>query len=398
MINKLRDLLTIGIATGLMLSSCNNEESPERFPQDLIRGERIIEVQVSTVGYNNEVDATAEKIRSLRIILLSDGYVEYNQKIDFTGGEDAPGFVYNFSKTTVPGNKRFYLLANEESVDNINIPGKSEEEALATLLDSYTNEELPASGTAGYQSGKAQELEGLLNAISFSPEYPKDGASIFLPYSSYYEGITMGADDKKVSKTMYLVPVATKLTFRFTNYRRYDLELQKLEFSSFSDKNYLMANLEDGEKDKKFNDERLYWIDWLHTVNTSSWANDWTPTVNDWIMNYKLPEGYANAAKSFIEAGQPKTLSKGGRTTVLGPYYYPETKFDNYTMSFTVKEAEEVAKVFDNNPVTSLKSLFRSTHVVINVELSQLEVMVYAEIEPWKEIDFKGYLEEDDED
>lgn len=398
MINKLRNLLTIGITMGLMFSSCRDGENPERFPHDLIQGERMIEVQVSTVSYNNEVEGTAEKIKSLRIILLSDGFVEYNQKIDFTGGEDAPGFVYNFSRTTVPGNKRFYLLANEESVNNIN-PGKSEEEALTTLLASYLNEELPASGTAGSQSGKAQELEDLLNSISFSPEYQTDDASVFLPYSSYYGGITVSANEKKVSKTMYLVPVATKLTFRFTNYRRYDLELQKLEFSSFSDKNYLMANLEDGEKNKEFNSESLYWIDWLHSVNTSSWANNWAPTDNVWIMNYNLPEGYANAAKSFIEAGQPKTLSKGGRTTVLGPYYYPETMFNDYAMSFTVKdEEEELPRDFINNYVTNIKSLFRSTHVVINVELSQLEVMVYAEIEPWKEIDFKGYLEEDDED
>ncbi|MCH5226237.1 MAG: hypothetical protein J1F16_00245 [Muribaculaceae bacterium] len=257
-------------------------------------------------------------------------------------------------------------------------------------------------------------------------------------------------------RDMYLVPAATKFTFSFVNKRPTSVYVKSISISSempenydgseqlpysISDSEYLFGQVETPEKDGK------YWVDWLQKVAQDSWnpgsgsTNSSVNALYGWIQDYSLPENAEN--KEVIWAPEsssgewvvpPGSLNTDGSVAStgllpLGPFYEPESK-NEITREFYVTdsngnpvyddngeiktEAKEMQAYFltldlldpsETDPkfqkpefvaveIAELQSLFRATHVHIEIVMGKNDYGIYAEIREWSEKTAHGYVEE----
>lgn len=433
---------------------------PEQQSPEAATGEKMLSLRIGTLNStSSSSDEITERIKSLRIIILSDGFIEYNQKFDYSQGESAPkkaeGTIETLKRATVAGNKKFYLIANEESVPEIHFDGKSAADlpegitdgnSLSDFLNHFTKDKLPSGGTLGFSnSGTGNKFEELINAAYFAPEYtPNEDNEVYLLYTSYYDGITADDDQTKtLTHTMYLVPAATKFTFNLYNYRNQPVVLDGMTLRALNSYNYIFAQLAESEKVKTLEDESLWWVDWLEKVGNGT-NNAWEKSEHSiedlddynqkvgWIENYFLP--LANeSTNSPIDISLEKyngeiwkvdqlrnieeppvititryfTESKNlGKRLVLdeesNSYY--EVDGQLYQVQFKVHEiregnieAETSTSAFMN--IDNLYALFRGTHVIIEVDMYESVVQVFCLIEEWgwNETIYKGYVQEDDD-
>ena len=162
----------------------------------------------ATRANDNDVE---EKISSLRVIMIDEeGTIECNELIEEKDFHNNPSDIedlYYFLRITSPGIKNFYLFANEDQFISVNKNDDTieiEETSLGSLLKEYR---------PGESHGK--DLEDLLETIFFTPDYEISGKEITLPYSCHYK-LDMQASIR-YDRPMWLVPVATKFYFNFTN-------------------------------------------------------------------------------------------------------------------------------------------------------------------------------------
>lgn len=373
--------------------SCTSDPYPGA-PEEAERLLLVLHIAPLEAGQTPAAAVAAEKIRSLRIILLSDGMLECNKLISFDGTEIFPGplstsqFQYDFTWSTFAGNKEFYLIANEASVTGLRfqepegddaqpLPGNLPDD-LTTLLNSY-EPDAPAKGTDAEKAAARQKGEAfarLLQAACFEPDYRADrNGDLFLPYVSYYGDIEVqrGAENDDVlggdPLRMFLVPAATKFTFHFVNHRPNDVEVNKIEVKKIDTHNFLLARV--GAKDyaKDFDGTSYYWIDWLARVSAASHANPGAyengqfNSIYGWIADYAMPAvtvptvarllGGADAGTDGADGSDGSDGSDdaagGGETAAprfvvpaqpgetdpagelqLGPYYLPESWYNAF--------------------------------------------------------------------
>ncbi|MCH5229770.1 MAG: hypothetical protein J1F12_07250 [Muribaculaceae bacterium] len=346
-------ILTLSLAG--VLTGCTNEpETPLNGASEGSTGDirPLITLNISslTTGYDARV---TERITSLRIIILSetDGktYVEWNKHIDLTAegnytGTSANTFNYIFSRSTVPGVKKFYLIANEETVNSVSFDDMDVPEWLETggslsdVLNHFGREYIP--GYDDYQiykdeedypeiseeQPKGEELLDIFSHIYFTPEYNIDNGNIKLLYSSYYEGFEiidpratrsskwggshtrdensegleidisdLRPEDYQVDNNFYLVPCATKFYLEFVNYRINSLKINSAEIGGIADTNFIIPQLEDSEKEKLLGGKKVWWTDWLAAVSKASHSYpEYEPNIgfnseNGWISDFRVP-------------------------------------------------------------------------------------------------------------
>ena len=436
--------MLIALCGSLMLGSCDDgsmladDMDPTDDPYAQLEDRPLVMVHIGAIGSGREASSGGvERIRTLRIIMIqNDGtnkYIEANQLID-TDNADL-GFKYIFRKRTVVGKKSFYLIANEGSVGSISLPadvelptGMPTNPSLTAFLNYFDpdmpDEEADGDGAASAKDYSAADFESLITSLAFEPEpiygkynvYPKSGADIYLPYSAYYSDFevkpTTGYDADFTDRPMYLVPVATKFSFKFINERvredrdDVDVAVDYLAVEKVNKTNYLMANLDSGELYKRIGDQELYWINWLRLV-----AEELKDTADDedenlfqngfygWIRGYNMPDSDDAHEFAFVPDGEADdpvnaptvkstslilkngTESEGGKitptTTEFGPFYLPEGKnmFEEKVETDTTGSEQE-----GDEPQTTivekykLKLRMRDTDVNVN-EQSRMKVM-----------------------
>lgn len=422
----------------------------------------VINVRTVTPNGTATSDRVKEKIKSVRFIMLCDGEIKANIFKSLTQEELATDFVYTYEGEYLAGNKEFIVLANEESVNacqlqfgSYTLPSELAGLDLSGILNYYKLSDNAAQG---------QELKQLLNALNFDPNQAyaindgleEDGdenpgisnsinygprGDIYLPYSVYYSekditDITEYTDNDNVvtgiKAEMYLVPIATKFEFHFTNKRLHDVEVSGLSVTGFDNLNYLLAQVGASDLKKKLPGEKdaIYWPDWLAKVAEKSWNYSGSDANLDfsnrygWIGNYSIPEASSNSDGDFTNPNNTSgiwtvpgmmitsTDSIAG-TLNLGPYYIPEswraytytdpnTKKDvtiqRYGLNMRLHDTSSTSTgndpVFSNSdtPIENIGALFRNTHVVINIIMSEGESGVYAQIEPWTPRNGQGYV------
>lgn len=317
-----------------------------------------------------------EKMRTLRIVILHpDGTVEHNEHIDF--GTMAQTQYVQFLPVKPNEKKTIYLLANEESVSELN----------NKELNTFT------PGSSGFKT-KVDDL-------AFVPDYT--GSPV--PMTSKYE---LEINKEAQICQFYLVHAATKFTFRFKNMRNGPVTVNSITVSAIADRMYLMPHKQNQTMDFEEADGSitpLYWIDWLQRVSEESQANPDNPTnmnlagERGWIMDYDIPGGATHKSVTRTTNLQVPKATIVGQTITPGTaeypsFYLPESKklekTDNgayspqsYTMTINLKDNynknQTFTLAFDN-----LKALFRNTHVVANVELSEkVTVTMEYTVCPW---------------
>lgn len=327
-------------------------------------------------------EADLETINTVRIILTDNSdKIIYNNLLSFNGVQ-SKDFSHTETFTTSAGKKNLFVIANEESIVDYNY---SEENNFSNLLNSYT------TGRSGF--------EDFINSVYFTPDYTRP-----LPATCYYK---LNIEQEGEEHTAYMVNVATKFKIILNNYRNDEVIFNQISLSSIADRNFLMAKID--EENQFIKD--TYWIDWLQkTVEDTNDSSLDDPTgsnnaINEkwgWLTDYNMPEGTTHSIKYFIPEKEKwiveKAIEKEGdlpeaKVLEKGPFYFPESKFipdvktnQSYTLDFEIQMADGHTKTL-SKPLPYIKTLFRNTYVIFNVEMDNATEDIYVEVRNWENQD-----------
>lgn len=357
-----------------MLTACNRG-----FADGLSLDARTVMLGVTTEVLGSARDGAGselpdiEKMSTLRIVVLHpDGTVEHNRFIDFGGSMQSE--YTRFLEVRPNEKKSIFLIANEISISS----------DLHAALEAYT------TGKQGF--GEA------VGGVSFVPDYSRP-----LPMSSVYE-VEIGDVGRECR--FYLVRAAAKFTFRFTNRRSGAVAVNSIAVSDIADETYLMPRkiaptmmFRESEQSPL---EELYWIDWLKRVSDESQQNPDDKGLADrrgWIFDYDIPKTAhrsvtVQAPDDFRVAGLVYDMGVPRPGTAVFPaFFLPESKSlkadsgsygeQEYFMTLSMTDSSNETKTF-RCPFDNLKSLFRNTHVTVDILLHekgiQVDVIPYSEV------------------
>ena len=363
--------MTILVSWALLSASCRGGEvsyTDEVQPDDdtailVLRTGLLDQTRVSD-RVNDAVDNPVEYMYTLRIVILHEnGTVEHNMYIDF--GEIPQTECYRIFKVTRNETKKIYLIANEENAST------DLHEQLETLTTGNTT------------------FASIVDNFVFIPDYKNP-----IPMSSVYD-VPVKAENL-VEREFYLVRAATKFAFRFTNKRKSKVSIDAIHISDIAGATYLIPHKRE-PLFMSFDDESLYWINWLKKVADESQQSPDDVELADkrgWIQAYDIPSETSHQEVTVngpLEV--PSMTGDQPGKAVFPVFYLPERKKlkagsatygeQEYTLKLDMSEnGKELSftKTFPN-----LKALFRNTHVLVDITFTEkdevkVQVVPYAEV------------------
>lgn len=363
--------MTILVNWALLSASCRGGEvsyTDEVQPDDdtailVLRTGLLDQTRVSD-RVNDAVDNPVEYMYTLRIVILHEnGTVEHNMYIDF--GEIPQTECYRIFKVTRNETKKIYLIANEENAST------DLHEQLETLTTGNTT------------------FASIVDNFVFIPDYKNP-----IPMSSVYD-VPVKAENL-VEREFYLVRAATKFAFRFTNKRKSKVSIDAIHTSDIAGATYLIPHKRE-PLFMSFDDESLYWINWLKKVADESQQSPDDVELADkrgWIQAYDIPSETSHQEVTVngpLEV--PSMTGDQPGKAVFPVFYLPESKKlkagsatygeQEYTLKLDMSEnGKELSftKTFPN-----LKALFRNTHVLVDITFTEkdevkVQVVPYAEV------------------
>ena len=363
--------MTILVSWALMSASCRGGEvsyTDEIQSDDdtaiLVLRTGLLDQTRASDRVNDAVDNSVEYMYTLRIVILHEnGTVEHNMYIDF--GEIPQTECYRIFKVTRNETKKIYLIANEENVST------DLHEQLETLTTGNTT------------------FASIVDNFVFIPDYKNP-----IPMSSVYD-VPVKAENL-VEREFYLVRAATKFAFRFTNKRKSKVSIDAIHISDIAGATYLIPHKRE-PLFMSFDDESLYWINWLKKVADESQQSPDDVELADkrgWIQAYDIPSETSHQEVTVngpLEV--PSMTGDQPGKAVFPVFYLPESKKlkagsatygeQEYTLKLDMSEnGKELSftKTFPN-----LKALFRNTHVLVDITFTEkdevkVQVVPYAEV------------------
>ncbi len=363
--------MTILVSWALLSASCRGGEvsyTDEVQPDDdtailVLRTGLLDQTRVSD-RVNDAVDNPVEYMYTLRIVILHEnGTVEHNMYIDF--GEIPQTECYRIFKVTRNETKKIYLIANEENAST------DLHEQLETLTTGNTT------------------FASIVDNFVFIPDYKNP-----IPMSSVYD-VPVKAENL-VEREFYLVRAVTKFAFRFTNKRKSKVSIDAIHISDIAGATYLIPHKRE-PLFMSFDDESLYWINWLKKVADESQQSPDDVELADkrgWIQAYDIPSETSHQEVTVngpLEV--PSMTGDQPGKAVFPVFYLPESKKlkagsatygeQEYTLKLDMSEnGKELSftKTFPN-----LEALFRNTHVLVDITFTEkdevkVQVVPYAEV------------------
>ena len=363
--------MTILVSWALLSASCRGGEvsyTDEVQPDDdtaiLVLRTGLLDQTRASDRVNDAVDNSVEYMYTLRIVILHEnGTVEHNMYIDF--GEIPQTECYRIFKVTRNETKKIYLIANEENAST------DLHEQLETLTTGNTT------------------FASIVDNFVFIPDYKNP-----IPMSSVYD-VPVKAENL-VEREFYLVRAATKFAFRFTNKRKSKVSIDAIHISDIAGATYLIPHKRE-PLFMSFDDESLYWINWLKKVADESQQSPDDVELADkrgWIQAYDIPSETSHQEVTVngpLEV--PSMTGDQPGKAVFAVFYLPESKKlkagsatygeQEYTLKLDMSEnGKELSftKTFPN-----LKALFRNTHVLVDITFTEkdevkVQVVPYAEV------------------
>ena len=363
--------MTILVSWALLSASCRGGEvsyTDEVQPDDdtaiLVLRTGLLDQTRASDRVNDAVDNSVEYMYTLRIVILHEnGTVEHNMYIDF--GEIPQTECYRIFKVTRNETKKIYLIANEENAST------DLHEQLETLTTGNTT------------------FASIVDNFVFIPDYKNP-----IPMSSVYD-VPVKAENL-VEREFYLVRAATKFAFRFTNKRKSKVSIDASHISDIAGATYLIPHKRE-PLFMSFDDESLYWINWLKKVADESQQSPDDVELADkrgWIQAYDIPSETSHQEVTVngpLEV--PSMTGDQPGKAVFPVFYLPESKKlkaglatygeQEYTLKLDMSEnGKELSftKTFPN-----LKALFRNTHVLVDITFTEkdevkVQVVPYAEV------------------
>lgn len=363
--------MTILVSWALLSASCRGGEvsyTDEVQPDDdtaiLVLRTGLLDQTRASDRVNDAVDNSVEYMYTLRIVILHEnGTVEHNMYIDF--GEIPQTECYRIFKVTRNETKKIYLIANEENAST------DLHEQLETLTTGNTT------------------FASIVDNFVFISDYKNP-----IPMSSVYD-VPVKAENL-VEREFYLVRAATKFAFRFTNKRKSKVSIDAIHISDIAGATYLIPHKRE-PLFMSFDDESLYWINWLKKVADESQQSPDDVELADkrgWIQAYDIPSETSHQEVTVngpLEV--PSMTGDQPGKAVFPVFYLPESKKlkaglatygeQEYTLKLDMSEnGKELSftKTFPN-----LKALFRNTHVLVDITFTEkdevkVQVVPYAEV------------------
>ncbi len=229
----------------------------------------------------------------------------------------------------------------------------------------------------------------IVDNFVFIPDYKNP-----IPMSSVYD-VPVKAENL-VEREFYLVRAATKFAFRFTNKRKSKVSIDAIHISDIAGATYLIPHKRE-PLFMSFDDESLYWINWLKKVADESQQSPDDVELADkrgWIQAYDIPSETSHQEVTVngpLEV--PSMTGDQPGKAVFPVFYLPESKKlkagsatygeQEYTLKLDMSEnGKELSftKTFPN-----LKALFRNTHVLVDITFTEkdevkVQVVPYAEV------------------
>ena len=423
--------------------ACSGDSASE---PDLPGGEDkyMLLLRISPLDTGEAADAeVTERIKSLRVIVLTapeEGTdavpeIEYNRLVtpaEF-GTTAATGFQYEIMLLTTEGKKDVYLIANEGSIGTIAYQTAEGSTLNVGALPTTFGDFLDRYKTGGDgPAPDAAEFKEAVEAIYFEPEYEyesepgSDERTLYLPYMSHYEVEATKRSNNRL--TMYLVPVATKFTFKFINKLNREVSLNEISVKSTDTQNFLLAHVGEEDYEKDFDETTMYWVDWLAKVAEKTHDAPNNAAINQqygWISDYGIPTAGKtgpDVKTEFIGSSVPlpalkhvveedETETDVPSVVVLGPYYRPESRREvthentlggtvtehEYLLTLGLTDASGSGPEFADVAIGNLHALFRNTSVYITITISSDDVEVYAEISGWNRHSANGWVTNGDD-
>lgn len=363
--------MTILVSWALLSASCRGGEvsyTDEIQSDDdtaiLVLRTGLLDQTRASDRVNDAVDNSVEYMYTLRIVILHEnGTVEHNMYIDF--GEIPQTECYRIFKVTRNETKKIYLIANEENVST------DLHEQLETLTTGNTT------------------FASIVDNFVFIPDYKNP-----IPMSSVYD-VPVKAENL-VEREFYLVRAVTKFAFRFTNKRKSKVSIDAIHISDIAGATYLIPHKRE-PLFMSFDDESLYWINWLKKVADESQQSPDDVELADkrgWIQAYDIPSETSHQEVTVngpLEV--PSMTGDQPGKAVFPVFYLPESKKlkagsatygeQEYTLKLDMSEnGKELSftKTFPN-----LEALFRNTHVLVDITFTEkdevkVQVVPYAEV------------------
>lgn len=359
--------------------ACSSRE--ESLPEEI--SEAILYLNIEPVGLTRAGTATLpdnEKMHSVRVIVLHEnGTVEHNKFYSLDGAQVQRAILL---KVTPDEKKKIYLFANEESVSAVE--GVADvNSTLSAFFHTYVE------GMSGF--------EDAVNGLYFAPDY---SAGKPIPMSSMYE---IDFPEKgNFDGVFYVVRVATKFTVNFKNWRGEEVTVENFTIASHADRNFLMAHVSSYPKILNLETNQPYptWIDWLKAVSDASNEDSDAATNRfGWLTDYRLPE--QTTAKVYthegLKIGKPTVdidypdNSKPGVASDVPVFYLPESK--NLKAGATEQEYILTIKIAGRAEpfvckLDKLKTLFRNTHLVVNITMYNSNEIV-VDVIPYSEVNLE---------
>lgn len=337
-----------------------------------------------------------EEIERLRIIVVDEetNKVDYNRLNNFPN-RDGSTYTIGLDKG---GKKLLYLLANTEEL-GLDIPSEGQDWNNDNAIDDYDINPLPDGRlpfTSKYEVEVAEEEEE-----DTSGDENKDGDT---PADG--DGTTEGDTPADVvpeipeDYTCYIAIAAVKFSFTFTNNTEQEITVSDFKISSIADCSYLLPR-------------NTEWHKWVENVTGDG--------EKKYFTNYEIPsdaehkeftvpipssgnEGESEAGTGTSASSFTVLAEEDNNTYTIPDFYcheskhilpFPDAKDQQYFIQFKIGEEEYVAEI------QGLKSLIRSTHVIVNIKINKLsedethEIVVWGKITDWKDLDpVEGGLEE----
>lgn len=390
-------MLSIGwVFACWMLSACSSAmEEPDNGISNGSTATLTIHTAVPGAGTRADDNIPErEKIDRLRIIVVDEetNIVDYNRLHSFPY-RDGSTYTIGLDKG---GKKLLYLLANTEDLSGLVIP--SEGDTWNDAVDKHVINLLPEGRlpfTSKYKVEVAEEEEE-----NTSGDENKDGDT---PADG--DGTTEGDTPEDVvpeipeDYTCYIAIAAVKFSFTFTNNTGQEITVSDFKISSIADCSYLLPH---NEK----------WDEWVENVTGDG--------AKEYFTNYEIPSktehkeyivpilSSGNEGESEAGTGTSTssfTVPTGENNTYTIPDFYcheskhilpfPDAKDQQYFIQFTIGGKEYEAEI------RGLKSLIRSTHVIVNIKINKLsedeihDIVVWGKIIGWKDLEpVEGGLEE----
>lgn len=340
----------------------------------------ILVLRVAAPGHTRAGESVNELISSLRVVIVAENVVEFNEPI--YSGEPLEICEKTIKITTGP--KQIYLIANAE---NLTLYGPASTTA-SDFFDAFP------VGSFGF--------EAAVNSLYFENSYYDTATAI--PLTACYD-IDARAGGQELD--FWLVRAATKYSIHFENTRNMGVTLKELSIASLQDRMYLMPHV--GPTQQTIGG--YYWIDWLRQVADQSnepgnATNPGNTEFNDrvgWITDYSVPVNskkftFTPISNASIEIpGEQTSSGENPEPGIkdLGPFYSTEGKAlidpddpdgnQQYTLHLTLvdnKSGEQ--EITLSRVLPNLSALFRNTHVIINIGLSEGYMHIYAQIQNWE--------------